>query len=196
MRLAVIQFTPVFGAKEYNLEKISKYINEIEADILVFPELAISGYFFQSREEVKEAAENFNGKTIGNLHELSIKFNKTIVIGFPESYENKLYNSVAILFPNTALNKCYRKTHLFYKERFCFDKGDTGFFVIEDKDNDINIGTMICYDWRFPESARILTLMGADLIVCPSNLVTDVWQSVIYTWAVGNRDDLAGANRT
>ena len=55
---------------------------------------------------------------------------------------------------------------------------------------------MICYDWRFPEAARSLGLLGADLIVCPSNLVTDVWHIAMPARSLENKVYLAVANRT
>jgi predicted amidohydrolase len=55
---------------------------------------------------------------------------------------------------------------------------------------------MICYDWRFPESARALALQGADLIVCPSNLVTHIWRMAMPVRAFENKVYLAVANRT
>jgi predicted amidohydrolase len=55
---------------------------------------------------------------------------------------------------------------------------------------------MICYDWRFPESARTLALKGADVIVCPSNLVTHVWRMAMPVRAFENKVYLAVANRT
>jgi predicted amidohydrolase len=67
--------------------------------------------------------------------------------------------------------------------------------VIEDRARDIKIGTMICYDWRFPEAARTLGMKGADLIICPSNLVTDVWQISMPSRALENKCYLAVANR-
>ena len=87
----------------------------------------------------------------------------------------------------------YRKTHLFYKERFVFEEGNTGFPVIEY--NGLKLGTMICYDWRFPEAARTLALKGADLIVCPSNLVTGVWQNVMSSRALENKVYIAVSNK-
>ncbi|ROL60542.1 carbon-nitrogen hydrolase, partial [Bacteroidetes/Chlorobi group bacterium ChocPot_Mid] len=132
---------------------------------------------------------------IQEFQELSTKTNKILVIGFPEKQKDRLYNSAAILFPDKQISRCYRKTHLFYKERFCFDSGDTGFFNIYYKDRDINIGTMICYDWRFPEAARTLALLGADLIICPSNLVTAVWHNVMPARAIENKVYFAVINR-
>jgi predicted amidohydrolase len=90
----------------------------------------------------------------------------------------------------------YRKTHLFYKETLGFTPGDSGFFTIYIEHLDCTIGTMICYDWRFPESARALALQGADLIVCPSNLVTHIWRMAMPVRAFENKVYLAVANRT
>ena len=55
---------------------------------------------------------------------------------------------------------------------------------------------MICYDWRFPEATRTLGLLGADVILCPSNLVTDVWNISMPSRALENKVYLAVANRT
>ena len=76
-----------------------------------------------------------------------------------------------------------------------FEPGDSSFFVIEDKQRDIRIGMMICYDWRFPEATRSLALAGADLIICPSNLVTNIWHKVMPARAIENKIYLAVANR-
>lgn len=195
IRLSLVQFEPIFGNVKHNTEKIFHYANTIEADMIVFPELCTTGYFFQSREESTSYAEKFTGETISTMQRISTELDKIIVFGFVESYNDKIFNSAAILFPEKELSRVYRKTHLFYKERFCFDPGDSGFFVIEDIRRDIRLGTMICYDWRFPEAARSLALLGADLIVCPSNLVTKVWHKVMPARALENKCYLAVANR-
>jgi predicted amidohydrolase len=97
--------------------------------------------------------------------------------------------------PDKKQSRIYRKTHLFYRERFIFDEGNSGFFVIDDQDRDIRIGTMICYDWRFPEASRTLGMLGADLVVCPSNLVTHIWPKVMPARAIENKVYLAVPNR-
>ncbi len=198
MKVSVVQFAPEFGNVKSNLNKINYYIDESKSDIIVFPELAVSGYDFSDRDEVLKYAVDFNGDMMNTFAEKAIINNKIIVIGFPESTESgkKLYNSAGIFFPDKYLNKVYRKTHLFFRERFCFDEGDTGFFNIYYDKYDINIGTMICYDWRFPEAARTLALKGADLILCPSNLVTNVWDISTRSRALENKVYLAVANRT
>ena len=195
MKIAVIQFEPVFKDKVKNLEKILSYINTIDAQLLIFPELCLTGYYFLNRQEVSEIAEQSSGKIIQEIQSLSSSLNKGIVFGFPEKDGEKQYNSCVVLLPDKEKSMIYRKTHLFYKERFCFDRGDTGFFVIDYPDWDVKIGPMICYDWRFPEASRTLALKGADLIVCPSNLVTNVWQNALSTRALENNVYIAVANR-
>lgn len=195
MKIAGIQFKPIFNNKDRNIIYIKDKINKTEADLLVFPELSLSGYFFLNREEVGSIAEEFHGDIIQDFQKLSTYTNKIIVIGFAEKDGNHFYNSAAILLPDKALSKCYRKTHLFYKERFCFEPGNSGFFNIYYKDKDIRIGTMICYDWRFPEASRTLALLGADLIVCPSNLVTTLWHNVMPARAIENKVYFAVINR-
>jgi 5-aminopentanamidase len=195
MKLAIVQFSPKFGEKQKNIEKILNYILSIEVDIIVFPELATTGYFFLSRDEVKAVAETQESDFILTLQALSTESDKIIVCGVPEADGDKLYNSAAIITPFPLLTRFYRKTHLFYKEKFCFDEGDTGFFVVDFKSWDLKLGTMLCYDWRFPESARSLALLGADLIVCPSNLITNLWQKAMPVRALENKVYLACANR-
>ena len=193
MYLSVIQFESLYNNKENNIKKITNFINDIGSEILVFPELATSGYFFTDKKILSEIADKFDGNVIKNVQKLSTKLEKIIVFGFPELFEGKIYNSAAILFPNPVLSSVYRKTHLFYKERNVFEDGNTGFPVIEY--NGLRLGAMICYDWRFPEAARTLALKGADVIVCPSNLVTGVWQSVMSARALENKVYIAVSNK-
>ena len=197
MRIAAVQFRPEFGNKEKNIKRIIQIIDGIDAELIVLPELCTTGYYFLSRDESAKFAEPAAGDTISLFRKIASDSGKTIVIGFAEKDGDKIYNSSAVIFPyEDAEIKTYRKTHLFYRERFSFDEGDSGFFIVEDKKNDIKIGQMICYDWRFPEAARSLALKGADLIVCPSNLVTDVWHVSMPSRALENKVYLAVANRT
>ena len=196
LSLAVVQFSPVFGQKKENLARMEALLHKIEADIIVLPELCTTGYFFTSRREVADLAETaVSGPTGKFFREMARQLDAVIVAGFAERDGDRLYNSCLVQLPEQQTARVYRKIHLFYKERFCFDAGDTGFFVVEDTRRDIRIGPMICYDWRFPEAARVLTLKGADLIVCPSNLVTDAWRQVMPARAIENKVYLAVANR-
>lgn len=195
MKIAVVQFKPKLAEKRENVSAMKSYVDDIDSDIIVFPELCTTGYFFQDRKSVAAVSESFGGETVSLFQKIASKRNKIIVFGFAEQDKDKLYNSAAILLPDHEKSRVYRKTHLFYMEKFCFDPGNTGFFVVKYPDWDVNIGTMICYDWRFPEAARTLGLKGADLIVCPSNLVTPLWPRVMPTRAIESKVYLAVANR-
>lgn len=195
LKLAVVQFTPRFGEKEKNLSRMRQLMEDTTADIIVFPELCTTGYFFQSREEVSGAAETVSGPSSAFFQDMARRKNAVVVAGFAERHQKHLYNACLVVVPEAKKPRVYRKTHLFYKEKDCFDPGDSGFFVVADKKRDVHIGPMVCYDWRFPESARVLTLLGADLIVCPANLVTEAWRRVMPARAIENQVYLAVANR-
>jgi predicted amidohydrolase len=195
LKLAVVQFSPRFGDKEKNFSRMQELVADISADIIVFPELCTTGYFFLSRQEVAEVAETASGQSSQFFRAMAQNKNAVVVAGFAERHQKKFYNACIIVVPEIKSHHVYRKTHLFYKEKDCFDPGNTGFFVVKDKQREVAIGPMICYDWRFPESARVLTLLGADLIVCPSNLITDAWRLVMPARAIENKVYLAVANR-
>lgn len=197
MEISLFQFNPEFGKKNENIAKILGMAAVCESDIIVFPELCTTGYDFRGREEARELAEPFKNDTIyAGLRKIASEKNKIIIYGFNEIDGLSLYNSCALVFPDENYDCLYRKTHLFFKERFSFNRGDTGFFVVDYKPFDLKIGPMICYDWRFPEAARTLALKGADLIVCPSNLVTNVWSMVMPARALENKVYVAVCNRT
>ncbi|MBX3042681.1 MAG: carbon-nitrogen hydrolase [Candidatus Kapabacteria bacterium] len=196
MKISVIQFKPEFGDLEGNFHKIASYSESIESDILLFPELAFSGYDFSGRDEAMDLSEEYLKGYTGKLQEISTKLNKIICTGFAEKSSDRLHNSCCLLFPNSDYSTTYHKVHLFFRERFVFDESEKGFFVVNYPDSEINIGPMICYDWRFPEASRTLALKGADLILCPSNLVTKVWHISTPSRALENKVYLAVANRT
>ncbi len=196
LTLAVVQFTPQFGKKQRNLARMQQLVADVTADIIVFPELCTTGYFFQTRDEVAAVAEPATGPAGDFFRRLALERRAIVVAGFAERTDDNLYNSCLVIVPEVARPYVYRKTHLFYKEKICFDPGDTGFFVVRDTRRDVNVGAMICYDWRFPEAARVLMLKGADVIVCPANLVTTAWQKVMPARAIENNVYLALANRS
>jgi len=196
MKIALVQFCPRYGNKEANLQTILDRLNDTSAELVIYPELCTSGYLFYSKEETSKLAEPMEGDTIALMQKKASELGKIIILGFIEKEEEKIYNSAVAIFPDKKMTKVYRKTHLFYKEKFCFDAGNTGFWNVYYPDFDINIGLMICYDWRFPEAARTLGLLGVDLIACPSNLITDVWHLAMPARALENKVYLAVANRT
>jgi predicted amidohydrolase len=193
--IAVVQFTPQFGKKKQNLARMQQLVADVTADIIVFPELCTTGYFFQTRDEAAAVAETATGAGADFFRRMAIEHQAIVVAGFAERVANNLYNSCMVIVPEITKPYVYRKTHLFYKEKICFDPGDTGFIVVKDTQRDVSVGPMICYDWRFPEAARVLMLGGADVIVCPANLVTKAWQKVMPARAIENNVYLALANR-
>jgi len=193
-KLAVVQFSPEFNRKQKNFDRIERLTEGLDADIIVLPELCTTGYFFLSREETAKAAEPADGPTARFFQEMAQRHNAVVVAGFVERDGDRLFNAALIVRPG-APPRVYRKIHLFYKETVCFDPGDREFFVVADDTRDLRLGPMICYDFRFPEAARILTLLGADVIACPSNLVTGLWHPLMAARAVENKVYIAVANR-
>lgn len=196
MRVACVQFAPVFGDVVGNTDRIVEHIAHIDADVIVLPELATSGYFHLGHDEVARVAEPLGGPTTKRIIDAAAHAGKVVVCGFAERDGDRMYNAALIAGKGIDQPRVYRKTHLFYKETLGFAPGDTGFFTMHLPHLDCTIGTMICYDWRFPESARALALQGADLIVCPSNLVTHIWRLAMPVRAFENKVYLAVANRT
>lgn len=192
--IAAAQCTPVFGNVSVNRDTIVAVVRDTDADVIVFPELSTTGYFFTSRDEVLSVAEPLTGPTVAAIEQAAHDAKRVVVAGFAEIDGETVYNSAVVCGPG-VITTAYRKTHLFYREKEVFSPGNTGFQVVNIPHLDLTIGTMICYDWRFPESARALALKGADLIACPSNLVTELWPRVMPARAIENHVYLAVANR-
>lgn len=169
MRVGYYQYEPEFGAVAKNLDAIRAKLEQTEADLMVLPELCASGYQFVSAEEAQRLSEPVpDGPTTKMLVDVARRRRMHIVAGFPERAGANCYNSAVVVGPSGLLG-CYRKSHLFFEETRCFTPGDTGFQIWDI--GSAKIGVMICFDWYFPESARTLALMGADIICHPSNLV-------------------------
>jgi len=193
LNVGIAQITPSRLAVKENLEKIYSFIMPIAADLIVLPELCTTGYVLTD-EEACALAETRQGKTIQFFQEMSDRKNSVVVAGFLEKEGEKLFNSCVFCLPKQE-PIFYRKSHLFYKESAVFTPGDGEFPLIEVKNLNLRIGGMICYDWRFPEVTRMLALKGADIIVCPANLVTDVWKKVFPGRAVENGVYMLMVNR-
>ncbi len=191
--IAIVQFTPVWANKSENYKRLAAILSTLKADVIVLPELCTTGYSFITKQEAIDLADTL--KDVTDFFSLyAIKNNAIIIAGFAERDQAEVYNSAIICMPNNGV-ELYRKTHLFYKEKDCFAPGNSGFKVVKHPIKDCSIGIMICYDWRFPESARTLALMGADVIACPANLVTHVWEIGMKSRALENSVFVAVANR-
>lgn len=193
-RIAVVQFAPELARRDANLIKLEFLCKDIRADLIVLPELATSGYVFGSTEELYPVAESFrDGKSRLLFSRLAKQLNATIVYGFPELEEGRIYNSCALLNPDGTFG-LYRKAHLFYREKLLFERGNTGLVTCLAKDG-VRVGLMICFDWQFPEVARVLALENAQIICHPANLVLPWCQQAMLTRSLENRIFTVTANR-
>lgn len=168
MRIGFYQFSPKFGDVDANLKQIERSLEGVEADLIVLPELANSGYLFTSYEELAAVAEPIPGPTTEFLQKLARRLPCHLVLGLPERADDRFYNSAVLVGPKGVVGT-YRKAHLFYEEKHYFQPGDLGFPVFEVQG--AKLGLLVCFDHLFPEAARTLALAGAQFICHPSNLV-------------------------
>lgn len=192
--VAALQSDPAFGEVAANLAAVEAAIDGLEADLLVLPELFSTGYSFRDRAEARALAEPFpGGDTCARVLAWSEATGGMVVAGFAERDGEALYNAAMVVAAGRPLGS-YRKIHLFGFERECFDPGDRPFPVHEHEG--LRVGTMICFDWIYPEAARTLALRGADVIAHPSNLVLPGWcQQAMVIRALENRLVTVTANR-
>jgi len=193
MKIGIYQNHPEFGNIKSNVIKTLDSLQHSICDLMVLPELFNTGYQFISREEALSLAEEIPyGYTCSSLEEIAKKNNIFLVFGLAEKDGNKVYNSSVLLGPEGFIGR-YRKSHLFFEEKDVFDRGDTGFQVYDI--GGVRIGMMICFDWWFPESARTLALLGADIICHPANLVLLQCQQAMITRSLENAVFTMTANR-
>ncbi len=180
-----LQTRPEFGAVQANLDHAKKLWGERKADLLVLPELFSTGYQFQSLAEARNLSEPIpDGPTTDFLIDWAQNAGMTIVAGLAEREGKALYNSAVIVGPEGLIGK-FRKAHIFDTENNFFEPGDLPFTVFDA--GFAKIGIMICFDWRFPETARTLALQGADIIAHPSNLVLPHCPQAMITRCLENR---------
>ena len=170
--------------RRYCGQTILRALEYVEADLLVLPELAFTGYLFENREALYRLAEEPQQSVIvERLISLCKTRDLHIVTGFAEKLGDKVYNSALLLGPNGLLHS-YRKLHLFNLEKQWFDAGDLPLSVQSVRG--VKIGMMICFDWIFPEVARALALQGAQILCHPSNLVLHYCQDAMQTRCLEN----------
>jgi 5-aminopentanamidase len=166
VRVYLAQMHPTLHDKKTNLEKIEKFMDEAanqDADLILFPELALTGYF--TREKTPELAEDTNGESISLICKYAQKYKLKVVIGFPEKKKGEFYNSACFIDENGLVIGTYQKTHLWGEEPKYFKAGSD--FPVWDT-NIGKIGIMICFDTEFPECARELAMNGAEIILAPT----------------------------
>lgn len=161
-------------------------------EILVLPELANSGYALADKDEGFSAAESVpDGPLCRRLAEWS-RPGRMVVCGLCTRRGDQLFNTAAAFGSGNFLGQ-YHKAHLFMKEQQLFSPGEEEPPVYLFQDT--KVGVMICYDWAFPEMARVLALKGAQLIAHPSNLVLPYGQQAMVVRSIENGIFTATANR-
>lgn len=193
LRLGVFQFAPRFGELEANLQTLEALAAVVEADLLVAPELALSGYLFRAREEVERLSEPVPGPSTERLAAALRGSGARLVVGLAERSGGRLYNSAVLVGPR-GVEGVYRKAHLFNEEKLYFSRGEEGFPLFDVEG--VPVGLLVCFDHMFPEAARTLALAGAQIVCHPSNLVLPEYgQLTTRVRAIENRVFWALCNR-
>jgi predicted amidohydrolase len=199
IKIASVQIDPEIKAIQKNLKKILNGLREAasnQAQLIVFPECALTGYVYTSREEARPYMETIPGPSTQKIAEVCKELGVFTVVGLLEKDGGKCFNAAVLIGPKGIIGK-YRKNHLPFLgiDRF-MDKGDRPFRVYKTPIG--NIGLLICYDCNFPESCRVMTLLGADILVLPTNWPEGrgkVAQYVVVTRAFENKVHFVVADR-
>src|SRR5437588_7954355 len=170
-RVAAIQYEPTFGEKEKNVTDLLRLVEEAaqhEARLIVLPEMATTGYCWESRAEIAPHVEPVPGPTTHRFQQLAASYDCLIAIGLPEvdPNTNVYYNSMALIGPEGVIGT-YRKIHSYISEPRWARDGDLGMPVWE---TDLGrLAGLICMDAEYFEEARILALHHADVLLFPTN---------------------------
>ena len=170
VKIAAVQINPGITKNRENLAKIiskTRTAAQNGADLIVFPECSLAGYVFSSREEAMPFTESIPGTSTNRLATCCQELGVHVIVGLLEKDADRCYNAAVLIGPEGIVGT-YRKNHLPFLgiDRF-LDAGDKPFQVHQTPIG--NIGIHICYDCNFPESARIMALLGADIIALPTN---------------------------
>ena len=210
VKVAAVQMSCQTVADE-NIKKAERLIKEAAecgANIILLPELFERQYFCQERRyEYYEFAKTIDqNDAVKALMPVAKKLNVVLPLSIYERDGNSLYNTVVMIDADGSMLGIYRKTHIpddhFYQEKFYFTPGNTGFKVWDTKYGKIGVG--ICWDQWFPETARSMALMGAEMLLYPTAIgsepILDVdssehWRRVMQGHAAANLMPVIAANR-
>jgi beta-ureidopropionase len=183
------------GDIDYNVRQAKNTLRIADnnhVDVLVLPEMANSGYYFDSYDEVKRSSEKI---PTGPLSRELIKWSRKghlVVAGINESAEDGLYNSAAIMANGVHLGT-YRKHHLFGPEKEWFLNGAPEPEVF--RYVNLLFSVVICFEWNFPDRIRSAATRGAKLILHPVNSSNYRWRDAMKAIANDNGVFTASANR-
>ena len=178
------------------------------AQIVLLPELFERVYFCQERryDFLDFALPVSENPAVLRMQALAKELSLVIPVSFYERDGNCSYNSVAMIDADGSILGIYRKTHIpddhYYQEKFYFSPGNTGFRVFQTRFAAVGVG--ICWDQWFPEAARAMALLGADILLYPTAigsepiLTTDSephWRRTMQGHAAANILPVVAANR-
>jgi N-carbamoylputrescine amidase len=197
--------------KASNVAKAEAMVREAAANganIILIPEL-FEGYYFckdMDKKYFEWAQPLENNPFIAHFSALAKELGVVLPISYFERDGDRYFNSLVMIDADGAVMENYRKTHIpdgpGYEEKFYFEPGDTGFKVWQTKFGNVGVG--ICWDQWFPETARSLTLMGADMIFYPTAIGSEPeigvdsashWQRVQMGHSAANIIPVIAANR-
>ncbi len=210
VKVAAIQMSMAKDIKE-NLAKAEVKVRAAAADganVILLPELFEREYFCQERqyEYYAYAKPVMENDAVQMGIRLAKELGVVLPISFYEKDVNNLYNSVAMIDADGTVLGVYRKTHIpddhYYQEKFYFTPGDTGFKAFDTSFGKIGVG--ICWDQWFPETARSMALLGAELLLYPTAIGSEPilecdsaphWQRVMCGHSAANLMPVIAANR-
>ncbi len=168
--VAGVQMDVLIGDNDANVERMIAWLSDERtraAQLVVFPECAVTGYCFESKVEAMHVAEPIPGPSSERLLAAAKHHNKFLAFGILERRGEDLFNNCVLLGPDGIIG-VYRKIHLPFLgvDRFV-TRGTDSMEVYEAAG--LRIGMHICYDASFPEATRVLALKGADLVILPTN---------------------------
>ncbi|MCW2279128.1 N-carbamoylputrescine amidase [Heliophilum fasciatum] len=210
--VAATQFSCTWD-REANIAKAERFVRDAAgqgAQIILLQELFETPYFCQKEKAdyYDLATEVETNPAVQHFAAIARELQVVLPISFYERKNNARYNSVAVIDADGQVLGVYRKTHIpdgpGYEEKFYFNPGDTGFRVWNTRYGRIGIG--ICWDQWFPETARALALMGAEILLYPTAIGSepedcsidskDHWQICMQGHAAANIMPLIASNRT
>lgn len=185
--VALHQFAPVLGDKAANLKTFAKQVKAAKADLHVFPELALTGYF--NRDLLRTLAEPLDGPSVREVKALARRSGAHLLFGMPRESEVRgvVHNSAVLVTPEgevSAYDKIYLPSFSVFQEDIYFGEGHA---LPVAKTRLGKIGMCICYDLFFPEVTKSLAMKGADVIACISaspNISRRYFEAVIPARAV------------
>lgn len=198
-------------SREENIEAADRLVREAAAQgaqIVLLPELFETWYFCQERNYASYglAATLEDDPAVLHFRKVAAECKLVLPVSFFERDENVTYNSVAVIDADGRVLGVYRKTHIpddhFYQEKFYFTPGNTGFRVWDTVYGRIGVG--ICWDQWFPEAARCMALMGAQLLLYPTAIGSEPiiecdsmphWRRCMQGHAAANVVPVIAANR-